>query len=333
MDDLQSFAGFAVRRCFRLSLRVRPILRKSLSPPERAILPVLCRDPYNALSHVPEQRADTDIRFYVEAVAALHRKLAALAKTPEQQALIPPQLDRYKANYRQHQHAIWAAQTRAASAFIVGPANFPTERNSKRLDTVDRRRAELLAWKAKAETAAARAILDARSSAQIKTDQWRQLERRLARDIGIIKRIDADIEPYDRTAFVTSIAGRIERLAANDEGELVGRTLQYIRAQQADMPKPIFTERHKVWQLTAVSDSVNTGRKTSIEQIAKAAGVEIVANHDAERIQIFFEQIPEAPTREAMKRQGWKWSPTNQAWQRKATEAAIYSAKSILGLQ
>jgi hypothetical protein len=65
---------------------------------------------YNALSHVPQQRADTDIRFYVEAVAALNRKLAGLAKTPEQQALIPPQIEHYKANYRQHQHAIWAAQ-------------------------------------------------------------------------------------------------------------------------------------------------------------------------------------------------------------------------------
>ena len=103
-------------------------------------------------------------------------------------------------------------------------------------------------------------------------------------DIGIIKRIDAGIEPHDRSAFVTSIAGRIDRLANNGEGELVAKTLQYIRAQQADMPKPIFTERHKVWQLAAVSDGVNAGRKTGIKHIAKAAGVEIVANHDADRI-------------------------------------------------
>jgi hypothetical protein len=287
---------------------------------------------YGALSHSPEQRADTDIRWYVEAVTALHQKLTQLAKTPEQQALIPAEIGRYKENYRQHQHAIWGAQTRAASAFIVGPSNFPVVRNAKRLDTVDRRRAEFIAWKNKAESAATRAILDARSGEQITSDQWRELQRHLARDIGIIKRIDAGVEPYDRSAFVTSIAGRIERLAANGESELVEKALQYIRAQQADMAKPIFTERHKVWQLAAVSESVNTSRRTGIEQIAKAAGVEILANHDADRIQILFEQIPEASTREAMKRQGWKWSPSNQAWQRKATDAAVYSAKQILGL-
>jgi hypothetical protein len=142
---------------------------------------------YNALSHVPEQRADTDIRFYVEAVEALHKKLCELAKTPEQQALIPAQLERYKANYREHQHAIWAAQTRAASAFIVGPANFPTAHKNKRLNTVDRRRAELLAWKRRAEQAAARVILDARSGEQLMADEWRKLARHLAHDVGIIK--------------------------------------------------------------------------------------------------------------------------------------------------
>jgi hypothetical protein len=55
-----------------------------------------------------------------------------------------------------------------------------------------------------------------------------------------------------------------------------------------------------------------------LKKSAKAAGVQIVANHDADRIQIFFDQIPDAAKRDAMKRQGWKWSPKNQAWQRRA---------------
>src|SRR5437899_3210455 len=106
---------------------------------------------YNNLSHTPEQRADTDIGWYREAVEALQAKLSQLAKTPQQQALISAQIERYADNYRQCQHAIWAAMTRTASAFIVGPSNFPTRSNEKRLDTVDRRRAEFLEWKGKAE--------------------------------------------------------------------------------------------------------------------------------------------------------------------------------------
>src|SRR5207244_4386517 len=156
---------------------------------------------------------------------------------------------------------IWHAQSRAASWFVVGPANFPTQRNQKRLDTIDRRRAEFLEWKGKAEKAGARAILDARSGDQVTSDDWRKLERVLVHDIAIIAGVDAGKLPYDRSAFVNSIAGRIVRLANNGEAELVGRALQFIRDTQAKLQKPIFTERHKVWQLTAVSDSVNAGRK------------------------------------------------------------------------
>ncbi len=287
---------------------------------------------YNNLSHHPEQRADTDIRWYVEAVQAFHQKLAGLAKTAEQPALIPAQIERYKANYREHQHAIWHAQSRGASWFVVGPANFPTQRNQKRLDTIDRRRAEFLDWKGKAEKAGARAVLDTRTGAQVASDDWHKLERVLVHDLAIIAGVDAGKLPYDRSAFVNSIAGRIERLANNGDGELVGRALQFIRDTQAKLQKPILTARHKIWQLQAVSETVNTARKTGIEEIAQAGGVTVVANHDADRVQIFFDRIPEPAKRETMKRQGWKWSPGNQAWQRKATPNAIYSAKVILGL-
>jgi hypothetical protein len=98
------------------------------------------------------------------------------------------------------------------------------------------------------------------------------------------------------------------------------------------MGKPIFSARHSVWALESTAQETIAGRKTGIEDIAQAAGVQIVANHDADRIQIFFDRIPDAAKRETMKRQGWKWSPKNQAWQRKATDAAITSDKSILGL-
>ena len=287
---------------------------------------------YNNLSHTPEQRADTDIRWYREAVEAFQTKLTQLAKTPEQQALIPAQIERYADNYRQHQQAIWAAMTRAASAFIVGPSNFPTRSNEKRLDTVDRRRAEFLEWKGKAERAAARAILDARTGQQVVSDQWRKLERILIHDLAIIKGVDEGKLPYTRSAFVTSIAGRIERLAVNGETELVNQALDFIRDTQARFSKPAFTDRHSVWQLRQAAVQSVAERKTGIEEVATAEGVKIVANHDADRVQIVFDAIPEAAKRETMKRQGWKWSPSNQAWQRKATDAAIYSAKQILGL-
>lgn len=53
-------------------------------------------------------------------------------------------------------------------------------------------------------------------------------------------------------------------------------------------------------------------------------------NYELDRVQIFFDSIPDASMRSALKGSGWNWSPTNKAWQRKITDAAIYSAKRTL---
>ncbi len=161
------------------------------------------------------------------------------------------------------------------------------------------------------------------------SDEWRVLQRRIAEDVGIIKGIDAGHKPYNRSAFVTNIAGRVERLANNGEGELVRKALQFIRDQQADMAKPIFSERHSVWQSASMSDKVEATRPTGEVEIVSKGNLRVVANHDADRVQIFFPGKPDEPTRATLKGAGWKWSPSNQAWQRKATPAAAQWAKQF----
>jgi hypothetical protein len=58
-------------------------------------------------------------------------------------------------------------------------------------------------------------------------------------------------------------------------------------------------------------------------------GGRMEANFDADRYQIFFDEIPDAEFRSKLKR-GWRWSPRYSAWQRKITQNAMYSAKSLL---
>lgn len=58
-------------------------------------------------------------------------------------------------------------------------------------------------------------------------------------------------------------------------------------------------------------------------------GVEIVKNFDLDRVQILFGGKPDASTISELKGSGWKWSPRNQAWQRKMTDAAFRVAQRI----
>jgi hypothetical protein len=70
------------------------------------------------------------------------------------------------------------------------------------------------------------------------------------------------------------------------------------------------------------------GAKTGTE--TKTIGsVEIVTNHDIERIQIVFDGKPSADIIAELKGAAWNWSPRNSAWQRKITNNAMWSAERI----
>lgn len=53
-------------------------------------------------------------------------------------------------------------------------------------------------------------------------------------------------------------------------------------------------------------------------------------NYSADRVQIFFEGMPTSDQRNDLKRNGWHWSYTNKAWQRKITPQAIRNAEYLL---
>ena len=61
-------------------------------------------------------------------------------------------------------------------------------------------------------------------------------------------------------------------------------------------------------------------------------GGQIVRNAELNRLQIVFDAIPDAETREALKGEGFRWSPKNQAWQRQLTENAERAARRALRL-
>lgn len=58
-------------------------------------------------------------------------------------------------------------------------------------------------------------------------------------------------------------------------------------------------------------------------------GGKAVPNTDINRLQLFFDEKPSADQREELKRNGFKWAPSEQAWQRQLNSNAIYSASLI----
>lgn len=80
---------------------------------------------------------------------------------------------------------------------------------------------------------------------------------------------------------------------------------------------PVKTQRHE-----------KQGAAVNSEKF-KSEHFKVIQNEEANRLQLVFEEIPDAQTRSILKKNGFKWSPSNSAWQRQLTPNARYAMKDV----
>ena len=62
-------------------------------------------------------------------------------------------------------------------------------------------------------------------------------------------------------------------------------------------------------------------------------GGEVVMNTEENRLQVLFDEKPDEAMRQELKSRGFRWAPSQGAWQRQLTDNAIYAAKQIQAIQ
>ncbi|OWK47337.1 hypothetical protein FRUB_01036 [Fimbriiglobus ruber] len=230
-------------------------------------------------------------------------------------------------------NAYLASHASVASSFIVGPARFPVARMQKRSRWADNKANELLAWSNKAKAAIKRDIQAARPQGEKDIAAWQSLRRDLSGNLATIIEIDAGRKHWSRSAFANSIAGKIERLALSGEVALVDQAIAWLTKHNLESGKVILTNRHKVWSFGDLARQRVAQREVALargpELVASGEGVRVIVDPQADRVQIVFDDRPAANMIAKLKGEGWKWSPKVGVWQRKLTNAAKYSAKSI----
>ena len=290
---------------------------------------------YANVSHTPEKRAEHTQAEYVAHMQSVYDELMKYAQSDTQKAILKDELQRYKEGYLLKLNAYLDASSRTASSFIVGPAKFPVRQMEKRHAVVEKRLNELLEWQKKAQASIKNKLREARTPEEKQTAIEMNLKRDFDRNIEVIKQIDSgkgNYAAFNRTAFTNSIAGKIRTLIKNRDIEIAEVALNYIKKMQESMTKPILSERHGIWQELEVAKTITPpAAKTGRETIKRYEGAEVVNDFDADRIQILLDDKPDEILRNALKKEGWHWSPSNKAWQRKITVSAKESAKRIIG--
>ena len=144
---------------------------------------------------------------------------------------------------------------------------------------------------------------------------------RLKKRQGVMKRANQLIRKADREglADLGFSEETITKLFSQDYAGRVGFPNYALTNNLANI-------RRLEKRLAAIQNTQND--ETTEERFTN--GVCLVDNVEANRLQIFFPEIPSEEIRRELKRNGFHWSPTVGAWQRHRSNRAMYLAKLIL---
>lgn len=240
-------------------------------------------------------------------------------------AQIPEELQaEYEAKYLQKWREWLCALSRCYSVLVTGPARFNSRRHEKMNDYERAAKQRLKDWSEKVVK---------RINRQERLTGWQEVERlqekvdtltclqetmKAANKIVRSKKMSEEEQIYELLALGFNEQQASEILKPTEHWQSVGfatyqlqNNLAKIKATQAAI------ERHK-----AMAEAED-------KEITFNGGRVVVCNSD-ERMRFYFDSIPTVEVRNLMKRNAFKWSPKNGAWQRQLTANCKYDTKRIL---
>jgi len=270
---------------------------------------------HNGTSFSPEKRG-TD---YIESYSA--ELVEDLAKLPED-----ARAD-YEEKYKRLFSAWLSAKCNCLSSMITGPSGFPVRRAEKANASERRRSDEFRQFRDKYFARIAR---NERREARENSDPAAEMRGKLENAEKLQKWMVAANKVVNSKKLSNT-----EKLAA-----LVNIGLSGAAAAEALTPDFMGRIGFASYQLQNNNANIKRMRKRVAELEAKAAattteteradGIRIVQNADADRLQIFFPGKPEAETIGKLKKNAFKWSPSNGCWQRQLTGNAIHAMRQII---
>jgi hypothetical protein len=294
---------------------------------------------WDALSHHPERRAKLSLRELAERLLAFGERLTELRAAGGSLDVLA-EAESFTRRHVELTRAWWHADSRCASAFIVGPAKFPVASNRKRQDSADRRNQEVRDHVARARKAVERRAfphgLPGGAIRGSNPDAPELLQREIAK--------------LEQRQEMMRSANKAIRSVKSDDPEAIAQAvvdatgMSHATAYQVIKPSCFGTRGFEPFQLSNNSANLRRlrGRLAEIEakrdqgDIARthnttAGAVEVVENVEADRVQLLFPGKPDDATRSVLKSNGFRWSPRCGAWQRHLNNAGRAAAGRVIG--
>ena len=254
-----------------------------------------------------------------------HICIACSEELDEFLSKIPEELRaEYEAKYLQKWREWLASLSRCYSVLVVGPARFNNRRHEKMNDYERAARQRLQDWRDKVVK---------RINRQERLTGWQEVER-------LQNKLDTLTELHEKMKAANKIVRSKKMVEAEQIDELVA--LGFNEQQAIEILKP--TERWqsvgfptyqlqnnlaKIKDTQAAIERHKAMAEAEDKEIKFNGGRVVVCNSD-ERMRFYFDEIPSVEVRNLMKRNAFKWSPKNGAWQRQLTANCKFDTKRIL---
>lgn len=136
-------------------------------------------------------------------------------------------------------------------------------------------------------------------------------------------------------------ANKAIRMEDTEKGDAALRELGFTDEQIAELRKPDYCGRVGFPSYALTNNNQNIHRVEERLKALKAAKAQessesenkyfrAVENTEIMRLQLFFDGKPDSNTRDILKKNGFRWSPRNECWQRQLTNNARYAMQSVL---
>lgn len=292
---------------------------------------------YRNISFRSERRGLSEQGSYLSALKGLHDQFIKLATTDEKKARLLSEIHRYAKGYIKHNDAVLAAKSRTMSSMITGPARFPTANNQKKLDTEARRVNEMTAWDKKARKAIKKALTP-------------ELQPISSTDSNALEKLTKKLESAEAGHKIMVTANKIVRSKKmTDDAKIKAMVEAGLSEKNAkELLKPDYMGRvgFAPYNLSNSNAEIKRlkGRIAELTQRAAIAetvesgfvsipfeGGTVEVDYDGGYVRVQHDSKPDKAVRDALKKAGLRWAPSQGAWRRKLTRSALDSVRQATG--
>ena len=281
----------------------------------------------NSYSDYKPGSATAEYRSYVEEAVQLAERQKARVD-PMYHEKIDSLLDTYARKLAANMNKGFEIDARVPSILIAGGSNFPVRKKEKQNAARDTNYRE---WQD------IQGLLD-----KIRSTGMGGISADDPQAVQKLEKKLAGLEKAQETMKAVNVYYRKHK-TLDGCPHLSAESIEKMKADMAsqwhieDKPYPTWALSNNSAEIRRVKERIKSlSQQREIGYVGwEFEGGKVEANAEANRLQILFEEKPDAATREELKSNGFRWSPKAEAWQRQLTDNAYRSAdyiKAILPL-